>query len=106
MMLPVNIRVCDRLSSAEADKAAFMQELCDELARCLRAAGAAGGEIEDVVWLPARGDRPAEGAIVVARSAPGGFDAMTADACRAIVVARIAAERAERAAAAADGRLI
>ncbi|MBE0702073.1 MAG: hypothetical protein IH582_02695, partial [Afipia sp.] len=50
MSLPVNARICDRLPTAEADRAAFMQGLCDDLAASLRAAGAAGGEIEDVVW--------------------------------------------------------
>lgn len=106
MTIPVNIRVCDRLADAAADRAAFMQELCDELTQSLRAGGAGGGEIEDVVWLKAHGDGALEGAIIVARPAPGGFERMTADACRAIIAARIAAEQARRAEAQAEGRLL
>lgn len=106
MSLPVNSRVCDRLPSAEADRVAFMQELCDTLAESLRAAGAAGGEIEDVVWLPAGDGGALEGAIVVARPAPGGFGRMTAARCREIIRDRLAAAEAARAAAQADGRLL
>lgn len=103
--LPVNSRVCDRLPSAGADRAAFMQALCDDLAASLRVAGAAGGEIEDVVWLAA-GDDGLEGAIVTARPSPGGFERMNAARCRAIISDRIAAARAAQAEAAADGRLL
>lgn len=106
MSLPVNARICDRLPTAEADRAAFMQGLCDDLAASLRAAGAAGGEIEDVVWLPAGDGGALEGAIVVARPAPGGFGRMTAARCREIIRDRLAAAEAARAAAQADGRLL
>lgn len=105
MALPVNIRVCDRLADAGADKAAFMQALCDALAERLRAAGAAGGMVEDVVWLPAKAGA-SEGAIVVARPAPGGFERMSAARCREIVAQKIATEKAARAEADAEGRLL
>lgn len=103
--LPVNSRICDRLPDAEADKAAFMQGLCDDLAASLRAAGATGGDIEDVVWLKA-GDGMCEGAIVVARPCASGFERMSADRCREILAENIAAARAAKAEAEAEGRLL
>lgn len=104
--LPANSRICDRLPDQEADKAAFMQGLCDDLAASLRAAGAKGGEIEDVVWLKAGDDGVLEGAIVVARPCDGGFERMNADRCREILAEKIAAERAAREEAEAEGRLV
>lgn len=104
--LPVNSRICDRLPHAGADKAAFMQGLCDDLAASMRAAGAKGGEIEDVVWLKASDSDALEGAIVVARPCAGGFDGMSADRCREILADKIAAARAAKEEVAAEGRLL
>lgn len=103
--LPANSRICDRLRDEGADKAAFMQGLCDDLAASLRASGAVGGEIEDVVWLKASHGM-IEGAIVVARPCDGGFAGMTADRCREILAEKIAAARAARDEAEAEGRLL
>lgn len=104
--LPANSRICDRLPDADADKAAFMQGLCDDLAASLRAAGATGAEIEDVVWLKSDADGVLDGAIIVARSCDGGFEGMTADRCREILAEKIAVARATRNEAEAEGRLL
>lgn len=104
--LPVNSRICARLADNEVDKVAFMQGLCDQLAAHLRAKGAAGGEIEDVLWLRANDDCPREGAVVIARPGPDGFEGMNADRCREIIAEKIAAAKAERAEVAEEGQLL
>lgn len=92
--------VCDRLASPQADKSAFMQELCDVLAAELKHAGASGGIISDVIWL--KDDDGREGAIVHAVPSGYGFFGMTAQRCREILIDKRERLHAE----AAQGRLV